>query len=825
MGRSTPTKRRGINSLQVCLDHCREVSHLLQALSACPLIPGPELSELLTRGWALVRTLCEIVDVDANDLVGLDVLQHPPLSLDQVRLPALFEAALAARVGQESPASRGTVESKARWGLILTRIVIAQACYMHFVGLLARHSIAGGKPGAQPPFSMPVFNHDRHEEAVAKNGASTSEIGALLTRSVRQVAARAPLFPNTHPVDEATTAEPIAKRQAPGPAQAAVTAKETGAPTAGEARDALDSDITYAPGPDLGPAEPALPSSASIPLSAPMLNGSAAQIAIEPSPEVMHSAEPAIPAILKLELSGKVETVGQHATYGDVGGSRPHDVTLSADTSAILEAYVAKASLMGRDDFMLSPAERGYAAKPLTLRGLRELTHEILGPIELDSDAAAETAAPTFVPQRVTRIDTGEIFAKLFSVDVSGEVNDYYTNSESRVPEAAVLQFLQKNKTGRMSIYRGQEPKEFDSARIAILLGPRARSGVVELSPVIRRVARLMANKGKNKNWYRPHFHGGKHASITLDANALSFFGPAGSGKSTTIKYLTSLAEEMSKDVDIKGYDSSGVKIKPYIIDASRQSLKTELTRILAYRTSRNLDPICLIIDECTFIKTEHLELLDAVDQVIFFGDPRQLGNADGGPLVRLFVKTATGSNKALGKVYRKINPDIFRTLNFAAYDGHFEQYNPAPVPCAPFHVSTCRDDPLARATTLLLTAAHHAAEQRQTVVATQDSNILDLIEKVIELDPGRYRGLLDGVSFIPLSNLQGKETDVLVLDCAEVDNYAVDLGAALQFLFVVLGRVRMSISLVRPRREARDAEVPPMFSYLMDAVLAEGVA
>ena len=329
------------------------------------------------------------------------------------------------------------------------------------------------------------------------------------------------------------------------------------------------------------------------------------------------------------------------------------------------------------------------------------------------------------------------------------------------------------------------------------------------------------SNKSAQLDWY-----GGQRPNETSDrfqpafnasSRVISLFGPAGVGKTSFVQDLERRIREASR---ISGTNRFIIHIDCSVIKerAEFENMVSSFFREEFHRERRST----AVLDECTMFDINHIDIFQQFDQIIFMGDPRQLGNVDSSRAIRHFVHMAGGSNLLFEKVYRRIHPVLFHPLNVVAYGGLFELvHEEQDHGEKPVQIMKCRNNTFSIAAAMLSCAIYNASEGRLAYICTQDLNILEYINALISLDVKKISTALPLIKIVPISLIQGIETDTLIMNPQEVDAFVSHIGPALKLAFVVLGRIRKCLCLVQPAKQMDETGGLPLFSFAMHSLLA----
>ena len=485
---------------------------------------------------------------------------------------------------------------------------------------------------------------------------------------------------------------------------------------------------------------------------------------------------------------------------------------------------------------ILDARERGYEALPPSFLRVRDLCLQTLGAISVEGSARGNSLSIVTISTTIDRVDVKKHFSTLFEDLVEDSFGRQFLQQTGEDSNEVSLTRLQELGTGRseslLSTRIGGR-EVFETSSLTNLLKSKSLNSVSELKGAAKRSARLTANKPTPTSSWHWAVLAVLRQFGRSQVRVASVFGAAGSGKSTMMAEINKILT----DSYVKKRDPN-IHHRSYhffcqIFDFSRPNELARLRHWIVYtreqdsdRSTRYTSVRFCIIDECTFFEPDGFELLSELDYVIFVGDPRQMGAVDNAHLIRQCVTLAGGSNQLLDKVHRRIHPALFAALNELAYEGKFSlATTPETVTRDPYQLTTCHDSKFCIAAAMLCMAFYNAADMREVCIATQDIDIVDWMKALIDLDPRAYAPLTSKISIVPLSRIQGLETDVLVINPDEIDRHCFDVAGPLKFLFVILGRVRQHLAIVQPlRTPVPIGDSPPPFSFLLHGLLGEMV-
>ena len=816
------------SSLQWILRGCRDHLRQIWALAKCSAVPCELLQSLLADTPALARRLCAAIDYDADGLseAGMCPLQRP-IPVRKVILPPAFEVSLSKAISAiPNTSTRNTTQSLAQWGRRIVQLAVLQSSFYVAVA----DGILDGIAGKRLAVDDAEKRRGSHDGDLSINLLPGTKLYPMTDSEAQPnisiltipvTVAEEVLLPTRQGFTVSETSSHSDNMQCEHPTQALVSAESAATSEATPTEPPLSTDHT-------GTHTTMAPSDMQD-MGGIMVDGG------NEGSSCLRQVQTIESALDRYRMPYAESSQVHETTYGEVSADKSnglHVETITDDTSGHLELLVS-----GRGEqaafSILDAHERGYEAVPLSFARMQELCVQVLGAISVQGTAENGEIRTCVIAPTIDMVNIKRYFAHLFEELVDEAFGRLLLYGAATSIDDISLEKLRKLGTGRAESLlskRVVEKNAFDPSSFANLLRSEGSGSNPELKGSAKRSAKLMANK--------PAPHARWHEATIAVLNRLvrsstivsAVFGPAGTGKSTMVSKIR--GEFDTSFVNRFPEPAAGYSYTYHceIFDFSRPH---EISRLRIWiDNTRNRQPDNLkykrvrfcIIDECTFFDPDGFELLSELDYVVFVGDPRQMGAVDNAHLIRRFVTLAGGTNQLLNKIHRRIHPSLFDALNELAYGGNFYlAERPQIVVHDQYQVAKCQDVKFCIAASMLCMAFYNAADKKEVCIATQDGEIIELMEALIGLDPRAYQTLTAHITFIPLSRIQGIETDVLVINPAEIDKFCCDIAGTLKFLFVVLGRVRQHLAIVQPiRMPVPLGSNPPPFSFLLHALLGQ---
>ena len=197
------------------------------------------------------------------------------------------------------------------------------------------------------------------------------------------------------------------------------------------------------------------------------------------------------------------------------------------------------------------------------------------------------------------------------------------------------------------------------------------------------------------------------------------------------------------------------------------------------------------------FFDRDLLARLGLFDQLAFAGDPRQPGTGDARHLFEFFREIG-GQKYTLQIVWRVGHPLSTMAANFFAYGSRFKLCaRPFSKEDRQFDLIECDDTASAIAESMLSYALDRSRQGKSVIIAAACLHIVAAVRKII-------RSLADVPANIQcryLSDLQGREADMLVIDLHDVASSHPRPDEALRVLIMLLGRVRQTTCIILGKR------------------------
>lgn len=797
----------------------------ISRLSACATIPGDLLQSLLADTPSLARDLCAAIAVDTDDLFSAAVARAKhPISVRNVELPKTFEDSLRAAIASiPNKSTRSTTKSLAQWGRRAVQLALVQSGFYFAIA----DGLLDGIGGRHLAFDGNEEHEDPPTERAPEEAISSAEQQTAVDQAPEQdvpidvaVTSAEDGYQPTAPLTDAISDMP-SHSEAPAPHLFAGVEQTASASTV---------SLGQAAGPKCPDGESSEVSARLQGESDPPGDRSSNEQVVSPQPQVLGSALDRF----RMPTSSVSQVHG--TVYGDTS-ERNGTITSNnfvAHNDRGLFEFLQQGTGEQASFSVLDPYERGYDALPPSFLHIRDFCIQTLGTIFVEGSTRDNTSPVATTSTTIDRVDVIGIFSKLFDDLVDESFGRLFLQRNGAESDDISLTRLQELGTGRSDSLlsaRIDKSEGFEASSLTNLLASNGSSSISELKGAARRSARLTANKPPPS----PQWHNTVVAVLSQfgrsQVTVASVLGAAGSGKSTMMVEIC----EILTDQYVKKRDRHTLYHKYSfhckIFDFSRPGEMNRLrywigqTRVPESEVKSGYKRVRFcIIDECTFFEPGGFELLSELDYVIFVGDPRQMGAVDNAHLIRQFVTLAGGSNQLLDIIHRRIHPMLFDALNELAYEGRFSlAQRPESFTRNPYQLTTCHDSKFCIAAAMLCMAFYNAAEVREVCIATQDRDIVDWMRALIDLDPRAYEPLTAKISIIPLARIQGLETDVLVINPAEIDKHSSAVAGTLKFLFVILGRVRQHLAIVQPlRTPVSSGDKPPLFSFLLHGLLGE---
>ena len=275
--------------------------------------------------------------------------------------------------------------------------------------------------------------------------------------------------------------------------------------------------------------------------------------------------------------------------------------------------------------------------------------------------------------------------------------------------------------------------------------------------------------------------------------NNVLVFSPAGSGKTLLVESISgSQIVHYNAAADVGFY-------RTYSENANALCWADLLDRAASI-SDRNIG---VVIDECTFMTPTQLAQLDAFDQIVMVGDPCQLGFPLAAEYIGYFMSRIDAYVRRDGEVYRTKNPVLFDLMNAIGYEGRFHAVNiDVNLSSDTFHILKCANHVISKAVSIVLACISYANSGLQVIVSSQDDILLKMIQAMILDDSDISKICHRKINYYLLSNLQGKQCDVLIFEPSEVDLYIDEPFTAAKYLTMLLGRATSTICILTPERQ-----------------------
>ena len=278
-----------------------------------------------------------------------------------------------------------------------------------------------------------------------------------------------------------------------------------------------------------------------------------------------------------------------------------------------------------------------------------------------------------------------------------------------------------------------------------------------------------------------------------IKGNNVLVFSPAGSGK-------TLLVESIFGDIIVVYNAATDVG---YYSNFFKKDITRGWNDLLDQVTSMSGRKVGVVVDECTFMTPTQLAQLDAFDQIVMVGDPCQLGFPLAAEYIGYFMSRIDAYVRRDGKVYRTKNPVLFDLMNAIGYEGRFQAANTdINLSSNTFHILTCADHVVSKAVSVVLACIDYANRGLEVIVSSQDDFLLKMVQALILDDSEIFKICHRKIGYFLLSNLQGKQCDVLIFEPSELDIYIDEPFTAAKYLTMLLGRATSTICILTPERQ-----------------------
>ncbi len=802
-------------SLQSILYRCKAYLHNLEALAQSKTLSAESMLIQLQHMFLLVRSLCEAIGFDPMELLTVSCEDGTRfLELDDIALPTAFQDAMIARIEEiTNDATRKSVRSHIWWGERLVRYVIRAARIQAAcsTGLTVTDRRRGPRALAPMPsaINVPRSGPTGSMPTSPRNDPSSKELtAAYQTTSM-------PAHPTTH--EHAQDSLPatvgvkplkplimpnVSTRPSPASIEA-VNDPARGLPATIDGNEHKEIELHSDTAPSDAPICEASKSEASKSKASSGEPSASTRSETGESKQQNGDRTPATETTAAVVLQGSEDIrVVREARISYVS---PQEGAAIVDFErAILRVWMSMAAAaIGAVDGttapqILTPAERGYLGVAPALILIRDL----LTIPQTSAAVAGESSRPTSntlgesIPRsaaHLLRLDVPSAFLKYFEV-TSDCLEDLIVRG--RLDNSALEQFSTELMTRVKPKYSGTAP---DFSSISPSLGEYLVNGkpnYLKAVKVIRNSKRVKNVAVRNNRHMIPEnvtcgVEGGSHILI---------FNPAGAGKTF---FMNSLAV---------GFNSCLVRFNAAQGMGQIEGIGTPVARNWDQLLAEIAEPdfqqrtpkkMTLLVDECTFLTPTHLSNMDIFGQIIMVGDPCQLGAPSSGELIGDFMSRIDAVIKTDGIVYRTRNPELYYLLNYIGYDGRFTAATSDPeLKYYTFQIVNCRQHRLSKAVAIVLACIAYGKLDLSVVIASQDIELLNLVNSIINDDIDIKNIVIKKLALSLLSNLQGKEADVLIFDPSEVDKYIRDPYTAARYLTMILGRATSGFCLITPERE-----------------------
>ena len=447
---------------------------------------------------------------------------------------------------------------------------------------------------------------------------------------------------------------------------------------------------------------------------------------------------------------------------------------------------------------LLAPAERGFrgtAPTPTSTRHILTVTRaglatagDFSGSIPLPEETCRSRPASHF-----SRLDIPSLFSQYFEVAPKSFEN-LILYGVFDTPNLEV--YISELKEHLQTVYK--QGRQFSE------INPPSDNHRIDDKPIYLKSAKVIRNKPQAKivalesgYWFskdvRDSIEQGRHTLV---------FSPAGSGKTLLLKSihldfiyrLVRFNAAQNRGKIESALNRENIEKNGY--EGNWAGIINKLENIYTTRTA-------LLVDECTFLTPLHLSQMSVFDQIVMVGDPCQLGAPLAVEFVRDFMSRINAFVKEDGIVYRTNNPALFNLLNYIGYDGKFTASKLRDeLTGLTFQIVECKQHLLSKAASIVLATLWHAKQKRSVLIATQDYEVSNLVNALIQHDIDIREPCHGYFEMSSLSTLQGKQADVLIIDPSEVDEFIDEPYTAVKFLTMVLGRATSTICLITPDRE-----------------------
>ena len=408
----------------------------------------------------------------------------------------------------------------------------------------------------------------------------------------------------------------------------------------------------------------------------------------------------------------------------------------------------------------------------MDLQGLQRFTHKAIGRYNVRSDLkqSFEPATP-----RLVQVDHEELSAYKLLIASVNDADD----SQRSVGCDPLLASVPSELNIR---------HHFQHAQWDVSVDPAQRIDERKYKNLVSTVRRKRITV-KNSS-YQPSFTYGTVREVEVcfaAGKSIIATGLSGTGKSTLLAKLPTSGATVFQ---LGGENHvSRPRHFTYLISQADQMIKK------ARRTSGRK----ILIAHEFFISPRLLERLGNFDQFAFVGDPRQPGaSGDSSHLFR-FIKDIGGKSFKLSVVWRASNPLSMMTVNYFAYGSQFKICT-RPIKDTvdmQFELIVCDDSVLVIAARMLAYAAQKAKLGRSVMIGASGVELVEAMKSLMSLDPQ----CPENIQCRYLSDLQGREADVLIVDLHDV---AVAIPApddALRYFIMLLGRARHTTCFALGRR------------------------
>ena len=797
-------------SLQSISYRCKAHLHNLEALAQCKTLSAEAMLIQLQHTFLLVRSLCEAVDFDQMELLTVSCEDGTGfLELDDITLPSAFHDAIIARLKDiNNDATRKSVRSHMWWAERLVRYVVRAARIQAAcsTGLTVTDRRRGPRALAPMPSAINVARSEPTglTPTSPRNDPSSKELTAAYPTT--SIPAHPIIHEHAQELLPATVGvKPLKALIMPNvsirPFPASIEAINGSArrlPVTIDRNEQTEIELQSGPAPSAAPNCEAGKSEAS----------SDARSASAP-PEACESKQqngdrtPAAETKATVALQGSQNIrVVREARNSYVSPQEREAVVEFERAIHRVWMSIAAAAIGGVDGTrvpqILTPPERGYLGASPSLKLIRNLLAIPQTNTSLSGESSRLTSKTLgeSIPRsaaHLLRLDVPSAFLRYFEV-TSECLEDLVVRG--RIDNSALEQFSTELMTRVKPRYSGTAP-DFSS------ISPSLGEYLVNGKPNYLKAVKLIRNSKRIKNVAvrrNRQMISEKIAYGVENGSHILIFNPAGAGKT----FFMNSIEIGSGSCLVRFNAAQGMGQIEGIGLPSPRNWDQLLAEIAEPEFQQRFPKkMTLLVDECTFLTPTHLSNMHIFGQIIMVGDPCQLGAPSSGELIGDFMSRIDALIKTDGIVYRTRNPELFQLLNYIGYDGRFTALTSSPeLVDYTFQIVNCRQHRLSKAVSIVLACIAYGKLDLNVIVASQDIELINLVDSIINDDIDLKKIVTKKIVFSLLSNLQGKETDVLIFDPSEVDKHIRDPYTAAKYLTMILGRATTGFCMITPERE-----------------------